>query len=175
MAKTSNPAVQVAKAFRRNIASEPITLSTGDKAFIRPVTVAVVDAATSKVKDPEVPIWHNPEKDRDEENPSDPKYLRELSETGRKRGMAAFDVMIMFGVELVDGVPDKAKWLGKLKLMERQELLDLKTYDLEDAIDLEFLYKKYIAVDNSIIGLVGEVSGITAEDITTAEDSFPGT
>jgi hypothetical protein len=170
----TKPVVEVAKQMKGIGAEKIVTLSDGNRAKILPVSAALIDAVTSRIKDPEVPMWHNPERDADEPNPSDPKYLKGLENANRQRGIAAIDAIVMFGVELVDGVPEDGTWLKKLKYMAKHGQLDLSEYNLEDAEDIEFLYKRYIIADNDLITMVSEASGLTPEDEAAASKSFPG-
>jgi hypothetical protein len=119
-------------------------------------------------------MWHNDEKDRDEPNPADPTYIIALTQSEHKRNTAAMDTMIMFGVDLIDGVPEDDKWIGKLKMMVKRGMLDLSGYELNDKDDKEFLFKRYIAVGVEDLGLISAKSGITSKDIEKAEDSFRG-
>jgi len=118
-------------------------------------------------------MWHNPDKDRDEPNPNDPKYIAAKQEADRQRGIAAIDAVVMFGVELLDGVPDDG-WLGKLRYLEKRGLLDLESFDLDDPLDLEFLYKRYVAVSAQDIAYIMRTSGVREEDVEAAIRSFRG-
>lgn len=173
-ARAVSPAVEVAKNMNGDFKPKEVTLPSGDRVILKPITASLVDAVTSRIKDPKPPMWHNPDKDIDEPNPSHPDYLEELREVGRLRGMAAMDAMCMFGVELVNGVPEDGKWIKKLEFMQKHGMLDLTGYDLNDELDREFLYKRYIAVDASVINQISELSGISGEEVTAAEESFPG-
>jgi hypothetical protein len=168
-----SPAVIVAKA-HAGAEREIITLSTGIRARLTPVAASLVAEATSLIKDPDPPTWHNPDKDRDEPNPSDPVYLRTIKENQTRRSLAGLDTLILFGVELVDPLPEDDRWLKQLKLLERRGGLDLAGYDQEDPIDREFLYKKFVAVGSADLTEIGKLSGIAREAIKSAEDSFPG-
>jgi len=165
-----SPVLQVVK--ERNNNSDVITLSTGYKAKINVVAATLIDDVISLIKDPPVPMWRNEEKDRDEPNPGHPDYLKLLGETEHKRNTAAMDTMIMFGVDLIDGVPEDDKWIGKLKMMVKRGMLDLSAYELTDKDDKEFLFKRYIAVGVEDLGLISAKSGITSNDVKKAEDSF---
>jgi hypothetical protein len=173
--RDTNPAVETAKIVASRDGDEQhVTLTTGVRARILPVSATLIDEVTSKIPDPEVPTFFNEAKSREEPNPSDPEYLRRLSDAERKRGVAALDALVMFGVELLDGLPEDRGWLTKLQYMEKRGHLDLSSYDLNDAMDLEFLYKRFVAVSNQVLTKVGEISGVTAAEIAQAENSFPG-
>lgn len=167
-------AVTVAKAVNSSPLGVTHTTSHGIRFRVQPVTTSLIDEVTSRIKDPEIPMWHNEDKGRDEPNPSDPVYLKEMEATAHRRGVASIDALIMFGIDLVDGVPEDDAWLKKLQYMEKRGTLSLKGYDLKDPVDLEFLYKKMVVSNNDVLNLVSQASGITAEDVELAEASFRG-
>lgn len=170
----SSPAVDVAKKVESRNQERIVSLPGGVEARIVPVSAALVDEVTSSVKDPDVPILHDDDRDRDFPNPDDPIYTKALEDASRKRGIAAIDAMVMFGVELVDGLPEDDAWLKKLVYMSKRELVNLDGYDLEDDLDLEFLYKRYVAITPNVLSIITEMSGISGADIEAAEESFRG-
>jgi hypothetical protein len=170
--QSGSPAVDVAR--ERRDPDEVVTLSTGVKAKIRPVAASLIDEVTSRVEDPDVPIWHNPEKNRDELNPSDPRYLTALAKVNRQRGQATVDAMVLFGVELMEEVPADDAWLHKLQYLERRGHLNLSAYDLKDPLDREFLYKRFVAVGVQDLELITERSAVSPEEVAKAKASFQG-
>jgi hypothetical protein len=132
-----------------------------------------VDEVTNRIQDPEVPIWHNEEKDRDEPNPSDPDYLKALEDANRERGVAAIDTMALFGID-IETLPESDAWLKKLQYMQKRGLIDMSDYDLEDDQEREFVFKRFIAVNNIILKKIMSVSGITEDEVAAAERSFRG-
>lgn len=166
-----NPAVEVGKA--RSNGDGIVTLSTGVRARLKPVAASLINDVTTRVRDPKVPIWHDPEKDRDIPHPDDPAYLEARLEAQQKRSAAALDAMILFGVELVDGVPDESEWLPKLKFMEKAGHISLEGYDLTNEFEREFVFKKYIAVGTNDLDVVGNLMGISEEAVKKAAESFP--
>ncbi len=142
---------------------------------IVPVSIQLIEDVGNSIKDPEAPIWNNPNKEgRAERNPSDPEYLAGLAEARRMRNAAIMDAMVMMGIEIVDGVPDDDEWVKKLRSMEKRGLLSIDGYDLEDPIDREFLFKRYFLATGEVIELVSRASGATEEVVARAEASFPG-
>lgn len=166
-----SPAVDV--AHEHDVGAEQI-LSTGVRARIVPVAASLIEEVTRRVEDPEVPIWHDPDRDKDIPNPDHPVYLRELEEARRQRGEAAMEAMILFGVELIDGLPEDDGWLDKLKFLDKRGMLDLSGYDLDDPLDKEFVYKRYIAVGSADFIRIGRESGLSEEGIRAAGDTFRG-
>lgn len=163
----------VAEAAKELVSDDIETLRSGVRVKLVPVPAALVDAVTSKIKEPEIPIVVLGDgSGREEANPNDPVYQKEMDEVRRLRGLAAIDAMAMFGVELVDGLPPDEEWLDKLKQMEAMELLDLSQYDLEDKTIKELVFKKFVAVTTDVITRVTEISGISPEEVAAAEESF---
>lgn len=160
-----NPAVEVAKERRAADGAGVVTLSTGIRARLIPVAASLIDEVRARVPVPKVPVWHNPDSDRDEENPNDPAYVRAVDEYTRALGTAAIDAMLMFGVELVDGLPDDGKWLKKLKRLGIE-------VDAADPDELEFAYKKYVALALPDMAQLGEQSGIARAAVDRAARSF---
>lgn len=145
----------------------------GTKVRIEPVPVNLIDDVTRRIKDPEIPTFFNEDKEREEPNKNDPQYLKELEEADMTRNRAAMDAMVLFGIELIDGLPEDEGWIKKLKYLERLERIDLSNYDLEDELDKEFLYKRYILADAKLIGMISRASGVSPEEVSQLEDSFP--
>ena len=159
-----NPVVVVAREHRD--ASGDTVLSTGVRAKLTPVSAALIDEVTSRIPNPNVPTWHNPDTGRDDPNPLHPDYIAALGEANRKRGMAALDAIIMFGVGLVEPVPDTG-WEKKLKHLGIE-------VDVSDPDEREWSYKKYVAVGAADLNRLMALSGVSQEAVARAADSFPG-
>lgn len=146
-------------------------LSTGVRGRIVPVGASLIDDVVSRISDPPVPLFHNPDKDRDEENPLDPTYLAELQRTARRRAVAAMETMLMFGLELEE-VPPTETWLPRLQLLAKRGLLDLSGFDLSDPLELELLFKKYLAVGTQDLIAIGQRAGLNSRDVEDAARTF---
>jgi hypothetical protein len=179
MARNSrkSPAPDVAKE-RKEEEELIVTLIGGIRAKVLPVPASLIDEVASRIEEPKVPVWHNEEKGRDEPNPSDPAYIKELAEVERQKGLAAIDALAMFGLELIDPIQtldeegNEATWLKKLRFMGTKGLFDLDEYDLDNPMELEYLWKRYIGVDTNVLSRISRTSGITQEEVTEAEKSF---
>jgi len=167
-----NTAVKTAKKKQQEV-DVVRTLSTGVRALVRPVSARLITETISSVPKPAIPMWHDPDRDRDVPNPDDPTYIRALEERQEQQGVASFDAMVMFGIELVDGVPDDDGWIKRLRLMEKLGHLDLSDFDLDDELEREFAYKRYVAVSAADMDLLQSASGVTEEEIAIATESFP--
>ena len=151
-----------------------ITLLSGVRVRLNPVSTSLIDAVTNKIKEPEIPIWVDDD-GKERPNPLDPQYEKDLSEVTRLRGLAAIDAMVLFGVDLIDGLPPDEEWLTKLEYMEKMGLIDiLKDYDLDDPVMKELVYKKFVGVSNDIVEQITAISGLKPKEVEAAEDSFQG-
>jgi len=166
-----SPAVDVAK--ERRDRDEAVILSTGVRARFVPVASSLITDVLSAIKDPPIPVVFIKEKERDEENPNDPEYLKLMREVKEKRDKVSMDTMILFGIELLDEIPEDGAWINKLRYMEKLGHLNLESYDLTDPIEREFLYKRYIAVSSDDLIEILKRSGISEDDIAQAMKTFP--
>jgi hypothetical protein len=153
---------------------EVTTLSTGVKAIVRPVPAYLVDKMVSEIKVPNPPKQFDEVKQREEENPFDPVYLKQIEDANREKGLVTMEAMIMWGIELVDGIPDPDEWLPRLEWMAKRSELDLSVYDLDDPLDLEFVYKAFIATSGVDLMMVTIKSGMQNEEVELAMRGFRG-
>jgi hypothetical protein len=166
-----NPTLRVAKSTNEK---GIVTLSSGYKGRIHPVSAKLIDEVASTIPSPEVPKQFIEAKGREEYNPLDPEYQRAVADADRQRGLAVTEALVMFGVELVDAVPPVDTWLPKLQYMAKRGRLDLTAFDLLDPMDLEFLFKNYIAVATPDLVYVSMASGLTSREVSQAVAGFPG-
>lgn len=150
-------------------------LSTGVRVLLKPVSSMLIEDMRAAIPIPDVPIWHNEDKGRDEENPNDPKYLQAVQDAQARRGAVTLDALALFGVDLADGMPEDDTWLKKLKMLERLGHLSLRNYDLEDTFEREFLYKRWVAISQADYGLLMTLaSSVPASEVRRARRSFLG-
>ena len=154
---SKNPAVIVAKEGDES-EEKIITLRSGVRVRLKPVPDMVVQRAMAKINKPKVPMWFNPDKEREEPNPNDPDYLEAVRRAEEERGMVAMDVSIMFGCELIDPIPNDRKWVQRLR-----KVADIEVDD-SDEFELEFAYLKYVAFANS-----SDMNYVTGIDMTEAD------
>ena len=139
---------------------------------VKAIPVAIISDVTDRIPDPEIPVWHNPEMDRDEQNPNDPAYLKAKEEVDAKRGRAMIDATVMFGIELPSGIPPTDEWLPKLKFLEKHGQVDLSGYDLSDDLELGFVFKRYIIANVALINYIQEKSSVMPSDLEKAGRPF---
>jgi len=121
-------------------------LSTGIRVHLGTVSLAAITDALKRIEQPPIPKILNEETGREEEDRKHPDYLAALDRTNMERAAVMMEVLALFGVELVDELPDDGKWLKRLELLERRGRLSLEGFNLEDKVDLEFLFTKYVAM-----------------------------
>lgn len=167
----ASPAVQKAREAAARTNPEWEALSTGYMARLLPVGASLIDEVVAGIADPPVPMFLNPDKGREEENPLDPTYQIALEQVARQRAIAAMETMLLFGVELQE-VPDPATWLPKIKLLEKRGRLDLSGYDLDEPLELELLFKKFIAVGSQDLIAIGRRTGLNSRDVEEAARTF---
>jgi hypothetical protein len=142
-------------------------LGSGTKVRLHPVSAALIQELQEKVPEPEVPTFTHPETGKISENLGHPEYKAKVAAADAERISVALDAMIMFGVELLDGLPEDDNWVKKLNL------LDIEV-DANDDIEKEFAYKKYILIDSDTLMEISRISGVTEDQIQTAMENFPG-
>jgi hypothetical protein len=162
-----NPVIETAKEQKPAAKEDKIhTLESGVRVQLHGVSQSLLLDVTRKIAIPEVPVFIKDGKEYP--NPLDPSYGVAKERYEQDRGAAAFDAVMMFGVELVDGMPEDDLWLRKLALIGIE--ID------DDPITREFYYKKYIALGNDLQQLQ-DLMGISQEDVDAAKKSLtsPGT
>lgn len=143
------------------------TLTTGVRVRTKTVAPGLISRAQMAIEWPKVPKFHNPDKDRWEENENHPDYIAEVARVREERGMAALDAMCMFGLELVDGVPDGDEWIRRIRFV----LPGLK-FDESDPLEREYYYKTLVAVGVQDFAMLAKAMGVSEEALAQAEDSF---
>lgn len=155
-------------------ANSVVTLSTGVRARILPVPSTLLDKVTVRIPEPAIPTQYIESKGREEPNPFDPAYTAALSDTYKARARAMSEAFIMFGIELLDGVPPDEEWMPKLLYAQRRGLVDFTEYDLTDPDEREYVYKAFVAVSNKDVQKVMVACGLLDEQVSAATQNFPG-
>lgn len=139
---------------------------SGIRIKLKPVSAGLIAELQERIKDPDVPIFEL-EDGRKEPNPSDREYLKQVRENDAKRSQVVFDAFLMFGVELMEGLPENDKWIQEL------EFLGIEV-NQESNISKEFAYKKHILGSSALIFKIAEMSGVSSAQIQAAKDTFQG-
>ena len=170
---TKTDALTAVKEIRdREDADGVLTLTTGVRVRYIPVNPATFTEILATMKPPKPPeVWLET-KGRFELNPLDPTYLGEMDNWQGDRATAMMDAFALLGVELVDGMPEDTGWLKKLLMLQRLGRLDLSNFDLEDDMDLAFLYIKNVAFGPEDWGAVFRAFNVTKEGVEGAQAGF---
>lgn len=139
-----------------------VTLSTGVRAILRPVAPYLLDAVARRFKNPEPPMVDLGD-GRTEPNPGDPQYLMACEVTSAKQAEAVMEAFYIFGVELVDPIPE-----GFEKKLTRMGI----EFNADDPDERELAYKKYIAMGGEDIKKVQALAGLSREGVREAEKTF---
>lgn len=167
---TVNPAVEAS----REKDTGGRELANGTRVHISTIPQLLIDDAVRRVKRPEVPYVMDEGKGYEIPNESDPRYLAALDEHAEAQAAAAVDAVILWGIELAEGLPPDEEWLPKLHFYAKRGHVDLSGYDLDNEFEKAFVYKRYIALSARDIGelLPEMISGVTEEDVEAAKASF---
>jgi len=153
--------------------SDEYTLSTGIRVKLKPVSIELLRSVASKIKEPTVPMVMNQDKGREEPNPDDPEYKRQVATTNEAQFMAVLDVVLIEGMELLEEIPDVNDWWPSLQLLQKLGHIQLPdNLDLDNQLEREYLYKKFKAIGKDDLNLINRCYGISQEDVSIAEDTF---
>lgn len=151
-----------------------LTLANGIRVKLHPVAANVMIDAQGRIPDPEMRTFIDPTTGKDEPNPGSPKYIQELTEVTRLRAQASMDALLLFGLELLDPIPEENDWLDKLKFMRFITDDEHRTAIGEDSFLRELYYKKYMVMDANTLSEIMSLAGVTPEMVAQARKSFPG-
>lgn len=152
-----------------------VTLSSGVRLLVKPVTPYLIQEAMARIPRPVVPKVMLEEKGREEENPDDPQYAEALEEYNRKTQEVGANVMLGAGTSLLsvpeDMVgPEDDSWLELLEFVgvpaeftgpRYRYLAWLKYYALMSVSDLQLAS-----------GAVASLTGVSEEEVASAVESF---
>lgn len=162
-----NPAVRVAQSSMNGATSEIYTTKTGYRLVLKPFPSLLVQRAVSQVPTPKMPVYMNDEKGREEPNPHDPEYRQALIQAAEQRGIVGIDCTLLFGVELIDPIPEDDRWVRKLQFLGVQVS--------DDPIERELAFLKYVVfAHQDDISYVMDESRVSGKKVTAAEETFPG-
>lgn len=147
----------------------------GVRLKLRHVPSMVIVAAQKQLKQPVIPRWHNTDKDRDEDNPNDPGYLRELAEYNSKVGDITTDAYLVNGVTVLEPLPDSVYSIDSSEWAEGLEFIGIEVPKTGVARRLAWL-KYYIVGDEDLADLIKSIAiaggVVTEEQVQEALDSF---
>lgn len=144
----------------------------GVRARLVPVPEGVLEDVEQRIPDPPVPVIVLEEEGREIENPDDPLYHKALEDAQRQRGVAIVEALCLFGVELLDGLPEDDRWQKQLTYYAKRGHLDLSWVDWEDDMEREFVFVRYVFLTVEYMQYLANISRMTPEELARAEASF---
>lgn len=120
------------------------TLSSGVRVIVHGVSNFEMQELAMSIPEPKPPRLKDPDTGREYENFDDPDYAKAKSASDIRRGLMSLDSMLI-GVELVDGLPEDESWMNAVRFKAKRGLIDISGYDMENPIEKEFVFKKYVA------------------------------
>lgn len=157
-----------------------IRLSTGVVLRGIPASSTTLIAVMAAFPRPKPPMWRDPTMGREMENYADPDYESRVNAWKSEQGDAMLTAFILYGTELVSKPADMSgpqpekknkDWLLKYSLLGLPMLPEDKDWRY-------LMWVKTIACvsaedTNSILEVVGRLSGVSKKDVQAAGD-FPG-
>lgn len=137
----------------------------------------LVIEATSKLEDPKVPVTYIENKGRNEENPSDPQYLRDKLTYNVKLVTTLNRINFGFGTDVVElgGCEDNSgdEWADNLK-----DLMELEIPAVGTKSRYVMWLQYFVLTDDETnrlnMAITEYNTGVKVEDVAAAEASFPG-
>lgn len=155
------------------------TLSSGVILECKPVPPLAMREVAIRVPAPQVPTWHNPDKDRDEPNPNDPDYLKALELYQAEQLFRVTEVIMLLGTqvkELPDGFPgpERVDWIEPLLVLG---VVEQDTIDHANKWARYLMWLRFYACQTQsdvahVIGRVIAVSGVTEVEVQRAAAAF---
>ncbi len=155
-----------------------VTLPNGVKLKLHKSPPFALQQAVANLTPPKVPIWRNPGKGRDEENPNDPDYIQALAQYQGQTGQAALNALFLFGVEVVS-VPKGMQAIEDTTWSDELAFLDMAVPDDPNSRVRKLMWLKVVAIDKEeyledVSNKLFALQGLSEEDIAAAIDSFRG-
>ena len=153
-----------------------IELPSGIKLHLKKSPPFVLQQAVSNLEEPKVPMWTNPDKGREEENPNDPDYRAALLSYHGKAGAAALNALLLFGVEVLH-IPKGVQTIEDTTWSEELAFLNMPVPDDSASRVRKLMWLKTVALDtDELVQVVSQglfaLQGLSEEDVQQAIDSF---
>lgn len=157
-------------------------LSNGIVLNLRPVAPLLLQAISNEFKTPPPPMWNNPEKDREEPNPNDPRYLKEIEELTLKQYDAINNCLLGVGTsvkEIPEGYfpPESDNWIASVEFTS--SIAGKKVHIDTEGIQRYLCWLRFYALETSMdvivaTSLVTQLGGIKEDEIEEIAESFRG-
>lgn len=164
-----------ARSNKKKSRNKITTTPSGYRVKLVPVAANVIREAQARIPDAITRTYTNSTDGKEYENPAHPEYIAEVKIVEEERTKAAMNVMVLFGMELLDPIPDDNGWLEKCRFAKLITDDEYKEAISDDGKYMrEMLFKTYVVSDFSVINQIASMSGVTQEMIAQARDTFQG-
>lgn len=116
-----------------------ITLSSGVKLEVKPISGIVLQRAQMVVPDAEVPKFFIQDQNRWVDNPHHPDYEQALRDAALAKAEVALHTLVRKACKVVDGLPEDDRWLRLILRYEAEDTL-LEKFNLAHPSDLRVFY-----------------------------------
>lgn len=170
--------VAIEENHREKVRDNEFTCARGVKFKIQKVNAFLVTEALGKVKFPDVPVVHNDEDDRDEENPNDPIYLQKVQDAQALRTLTAYNISIAMGTySQRDWCPEGVDYVDGTDWPELMEFAGVSVPTTRLARYVAWV-KYYVLADhdelNQLMTIIAQYAGFVQEaEVAEAIESFP--
>ena len=158
--------------------SGKIAVSTGVVFKIGKIPLMVFDAINAQMskKEPQVPMVYIQDKDREEYNDADPKYLMAIKKHDEELKRKLMDAVFVYGLS-VEKVPDTVEKLEDESWVDKERMVGIE-FDPGEKNSRFLSWVKYVACmdpkDYTDLFLAcARTFGVTEEDVAMAATSFP--
>lgn len=159
------------------------TLGNGIVLNLKPVPPLLLQAVNAEFKTPEPPVVFMEEKGRNEPNPNDPAYEKELEELAEAQDLAINNVILATGTSVKfvpEGYfkPEEDGWLATVDYVIKLSGKDIP-FNREDPTERYLAWLRFYAIETGVDlalvqGLPMNLAGIREGEIDEVLESFRG-
>lgn len=157
------------------------TLTNGIVLNLKPVPPLLIQAVSKEFKTPEPPIVYIEEKGRDEPNPNDPGYRRELEQLAEDQNTATNNLVLAVGTSVKsvpEGYfrPEEDGWIASIEFASKVSGKEIKI-NRDDEIERYLCWVRFYAIESLgdmvlAQSLPGYLSGIREGEVDEVLESF---
>lgn len=157
------------------------TLTNGIVLNLKPVPPLLIQAVSQEFVTPDPPVVYIEEKGRNEPNPNDPEYQRQLEKLSEDQNMATNNLVLAIGTSVKsvpEGyyLPEQDEWIANIEFASRISGKELKI-DREDNIQRYLCWLRFYALESLgdmvlVQSLPGQLAGIREGEVDEVLESF---
>lgn len=157
------------------------TLTNGIELTIKPVPPLLLQAVQEEFQQPDPPVVWMEEKGRDEPNPNDPTYVKEVEALETRQTVATNDLLLAVGTEvkhIPEGYvgPEDDSWIEGVEFAGRLTGTDIKV-DRDDKVKRYLAWLRFYALETGpditlATSLPMSLAGLREGEVQEVMDSF---